>query len=112
MEQAIISQRPQLEKLISTTAHEKMPWFHGAITREDSEPRLQNGSRMNGKFLYVKQTLTYFCFTVIFTETRISLFQSPFLVTLSNVFSGTHSFEIQPYLAKGLTGVTGATGDG
>ncbi|XP_033502789.2 tyrosine-protein kinase SYK isoform X2 [Epinephelus lanceolatus] len=51
LEQAIISQRPQLEKLISTTAHEKMPWFHGSITREDSEPRLQNGSRTNGKFL-------------------------------------------------------------
>ncbi|MEQ2271426.1 hypothetical protein XENORESO_004128 [Xenotaenia resolanae] len=28
-----------------------MPWFHGAITRENSEPRLQNGSRTNGKFL-------------------------------------------------------------
>ncbi|CAN9504718.1 unnamed protein product [Ophioblennius macclurei] len=51
LEQAIISQRPQLEKLIATTAHEKMPWFHGAIMREDSEPRLQNGSRINGKFL-------------------------------------------------------------
>nr|ALG38206.1 tyrosine-protein kinase Syk [Epinephelus coioides] len=51
LEQAIISQRPQLEKLISTTAHEKMPWFHGSITREDSEPRLQNGSRTNGRFL-------------------------------------------------------------
>ncbi|XP_070706921.1 tyrosine-protein kinase SYK isoform X2 [Pempheris klunzingeri] len=51
LEQAIISQRPQLEKLIATTAHEKMPWFHGAITREDSEPRLQNGSQKSGKFL-------------------------------------------------------------
>ncbi|KAM4720553.1 tyrosine-protein kinase SYK isoform 1-T3 [Anableps anableps] len=51
LEQAIISQRPQLEKLIATTAHEKMPWFHGPITRENSEPRLQNGSRTNGKFL-------------------------------------------------------------
>uniref|UniRef100_A0A7N8YGC5 Tyrosine-protein kinase n=1 Tax=Mastacembelus armatus TaxID=205130 RepID=A0A7N8YGC5_9TELE len=51
LEQAIISQRPQLEKLIATTAHEKMPWFHGIITREDSESRLQNGSRTNGKFL-------------------------------------------------------------
>ncbi|XP_035524120.1 tyrosine-protein kinase SYK-like [Morone saxatilis] len=51
LEQAIISQRPQLEKLIATTAHEKMPWFHGTITREDSEPRLQNGARTNGKFL-------------------------------------------------------------
>uniref|UniRef100_A0A8C4I6C7 Tyrosine-protein kinase n=1 Tax=Dicentrarchus labrax TaxID=13489 RepID=A0A8C4I6C7_DICLA len=51
LEQAIISQRPQLEKLIATTAHEKMPWFHGTITREDSETRLQNGARTNGKFL-------------------------------------------------------------
>ena len=51
LEQAIISQRPQLEKLIATTAHEKMPWFHGKITREDSEPRLQNGPRVNGRFL-------------------------------------------------------------
>lgn len=51
LEQAILSQRPQLEKLISTTAHQRMPWFHGEISREDSEPRLQNGPRTNGKFL-------------------------------------------------------------
>ncbi|XP_028274081.1 tyrosine-protein kinase SYK isoform X2 [Parambassis ranga] len=51
LEQAIISQRPQLEKMIAKTAHEKMPWFHGSIAREDSEPRLQNGARTNGKFL-------------------------------------------------------------
>ncbi|XP_039636240.1 tyrosine-protein kinase SYK isoform X2 [Perca fluviatilis] len=57
LEQAIISQRPQLEKLISTTAHEKMPWFHGSITREGCEPRLQNGSRINGKFLIRQRDL-------------------------------------------------------
>ncbi|KAJ8338924.1 hypothetical protein SKAU_G00357100 [Synaphobranchus kaupii] len=51
LEQAIISQRPQLEKLIATTAHEKMPWFHGNITRDDSEPRLLSAPRTNGKFL-------------------------------------------------------------
>ncbi|KAJ8287339.1 hypothetical protein GJAV_G00050410 [Gymnothorax javanicus] len=51
LEQAIISQRPQLEKLIATTAHEKMPWFHGNISREDSEPRLLSPPRTNGKFL-------------------------------------------------------------
>lgn len=51
LEQAIISQRPQLEKVIATTAHQRMPWFHGIITRELSEARLQNGSRTNGKFL-------------------------------------------------------------
>ncbi|XP_051764695.1 tyrosine-protein kinase SYK isoform X3 [Ctenopharyngodon idella] len=51
LEQAIISQRPQLEKLIATTAHEKMPWFHGKIDREDSEQRLLRSSHINGKFL-------------------------------------------------------------
>ncbi|KAI7793016.1 tyrosine-protein kinase SYK isoform X3 [Triplophysa rosa] len=51
LEQAIISQRPQLEKLIATTAHEKMPWFHGKIDREDSELRLLRSPRTNGKFL-------------------------------------------------------------
>ncbi|XP_016403861.1 tyrosine-protein kinase SYK-like isoform X2 [Sinocyclocheilus rhinocerous] len=51
LEQAIISQRPQLEKLIATTAHEKMPWFHGKIDREDSEQRLLRSSYVNGKFL-------------------------------------------------------------
>ncbi|XP_026128953.1 tyrosine-protein kinase SYK isoform X2 [Carassius auratus] len=51
LEQAIISQRPQLEKLIATTAHEKMPWFHGKIDREDSEQRLLKSSHVNGKFL-------------------------------------------------------------
>uniref|UniRef100_A0A671Y1R0 Tyrosine-protein kinase n=1 Tax=Sparus aurata TaxID=8175 RepID=A0A671Y1R0_SPAAU len=57
LEQAIISQRPQLEKLIATTAHEKMPWFHGTIAREDSESRLQNGSRSSGKFLIRQRDL-------------------------------------------------------
>lgn len=51
LEQAIISQRPQLEKLIATTAHEKMPWFHGKIDREDSEQRLLRIPHTNGKFL-------------------------------------------------------------
>ncbi|NWV66819.1 KSYK kinase, partial [Malurus elegans] len=51
LEQAIISQKPQLEKLIATTAHEKMPWFHGRISREESEHRILIGSRNNGTFL-------------------------------------------------------------
>ncbi|XP_008057389.1 tyrosine-protein kinase SYK isoform X2 [Carlito syrichta] len=51
LEQAIISQKPQLEKLIATTAHEKMPWFHGNISREESEQIVLIGSKTNGKFL-------------------------------------------------------------
>ncbi|XP_058422016.1 tyrosine-protein kinase SYK isoform X2 [Diceros bicornis minor] len=51
LEQAIISQKPQLEKLIATTAHEKMPWFHGKISRDESEQVVMIGSKTNGKFL-------------------------------------------------------------
>uniref|UniRef100_A0AAY4B8M1 Tyrosine-protein kinase n=1 Tax=Denticeps clupeoides TaxID=299321 RepID=A0AAY4B8M1_9TELE len=51
LEQAIISQWPQLEKLIATTAHEKMAWYHGNITRDDCEPRLLMQPHSNGRFL-------------------------------------------------------------
>ncbi|XP_061481877.1 tyrosine-protein kinase SYK isoform X2 [Rhineura floridana] len=51
LEQAIISQKPQLEKLIATTAHLTMPWFHGIISREESEHRVLLGTKTNGKFL-------------------------------------------------------------
>ncbi|KAM8888522.1 tyrosine-protein kinase ZAP-70 [Synchiropus picturatus] len=51
MEQAIISQAPQLEKLIATTAHEKMTWYHGKIPRKEGERRLYLGAQPDGKFL-------------------------------------------------------------
>uniref|UniRef100_A0A8C8RU71 non-specific protein-tyrosine kinase n=1 Tax=Pelusios castaneus TaxID=367368 RepID=A0A8C8RU71_9SAUR len=51
LEQAIISQAPQVEKLIATTAHEKMSWYHGTITREEAERRLYSGAQPDGKFL-------------------------------------------------------------
>ncbi|XP_061443933.1 tyrosine-protein kinase SYK-like [Rhineura floridana] len=51
LEQAIIGQKPHLEKLIATTAHLNMPWFHGKISREESEYRVRLGTKTNGKFL-------------------------------------------------------------
>ncbi|XP_068175486.1 tyrosine-protein kinase ZAP-70 [Antennarius striatus] len=51
MEQAIISQAPQLEKLVATTAHEQMPWYHGKIPRQEGERRLYCGAQPDGKFL-------------------------------------------------------------
>ncbi|KFO14446.1 Tyrosine-protein kinase ZAP-70, partial [Balearica regulorum gibbericeps] len=51
LEQAIISQAPQVEKLIATTAHERMPWYHGNIARDEAERRLYSGAQPDGKFL-------------------------------------------------------------
>ncbi|XP_053159072.1 tyrosine-protein kinase SYK-like isoform X2 [Hemicordylus capensis] len=51
LEQAVISQKPKLEKLIANSVHLKMPWFHGKISREESEQRVLLGTRTNGKFL-------------------------------------------------------------
>uniref|UniRef100_A0A3Q2YQB2 Tyrosine-protein kinase n=1 Tax=Hippocampus comes TaxID=109280 RepID=A0A3Q2YQB2_HIPCM len=51
MEQAIISQAPQLEKLIATMAHEKMSWYHGKISRQECERLLYSGTQPDGKFL-------------------------------------------------------------
>uniref|UniRef100_A0A674MH83 Tyrosine-protein kinase n=1 Tax=Takifugu rubripes TaxID=31033 RepID=A0A674MH83_TAKRU len=51
MELAIDSQASQLEKLIAITAHEKMPWFHGKIPRQEGERRLYSGAQPDGKFL-------------------------------------------------------------
>lgn len=51
MEQAIISQAPCLEKLVATTAHEKMSWYHSKISRQEGERRLYSGAQPDGKFL-------------------------------------------------------------
>lgn len=51
MEQAIATQGSQLEKLIAITAHEKMPWYHGNIPRQEGERRLYCGAQPDGKFL-------------------------------------------------------------
>ncbi|OCT97615.1 tyrosine-protein kinase ZAP-70 [Xenopus laevis] len=51
LEQAIISQAPQVEKLIATTAHERMAWYHGTISRDEAERKLYSGAQPDGKFL-------------------------------------------------------------
>ncbi|CAG5863740.1 unnamed protein product [Menidia menidia] len=70
MEQAIISQAPQLEKLIATTAHEKMQWYHGKINRQEGERRLYSGAQPDGKFLIrEKETAGTFALSVIYGKT-------------------------------------------
>ncbi|XP_053318414.1 tyrosine-protein kinase ZAP-70 [Spea bombifrons] len=51
LEQAIISQAPQVEKLIATTAHEQMAWYHGNISRDEAQRKLYSGAQPDGKFL-------------------------------------------------------------
>ncbi|XP_013862825.1 tyrosine-protein kinase ZAP-70 isoform X2 [Austrofundulus limnaeus] len=70
MEQAIISQAPQLEKLIATTAHEKMPWYHGKINRHEGERRLYSGAQPDGKFLVRdKEEAGSFALSVMYGKT-------------------------------------------
>ncbi|KAM9328981.1 tyrosine-protein kinase ZAP-70 [Gastrophryne carolinensis] len=51
LEQAMISQAPQVEKLIATTAHERLAWYHGNISRDEAERKLYSGAQPDGKFL-------------------------------------------------------------
>ncbi|XP_020636436.3 tyrosine-protein kinase ZAP-70 [Pogona vitticeps] len=70
LELAIISQAPQVEKLLATTAHEKMPWYHGCITREQAESRLYSGSQPDGKFLLrQRQEKSSYALSLIYGKT-------------------------------------------
>lgn len=70
MEQAIISQAPQLEKLIATSAHEQMPWYHGKISRQEGERRLYSGAQPDGKFLVRdREELGSFALSVMYGKT-------------------------------------------
>lgn len=53
LEQSIISQAPQVEKLIATTTHDRMPGYHSSLTREEAERKLYSGQQTDSKFLYV-----------------------------------------------------------
>ncbi|XP_030074137.1 tyrosine-protein kinase ZAP-70 [Microcaecilia unicolor] len=69
LEQAIISQAPQVEKLIATTAHERMPWFHGKISREEAERKLYFGAQPDGKFLLREKENGTYALSIIYGKT-------------------------------------------
>ncbi|CAH2292406.1 tyrosine- kinase ZAP-70 [Pelobates cultripes] len=70
LEQALISQAPQVEKLVATTAHERMTWYHEDINRKDAERKLYSGAQPDGKFLIRgrKETGT-FALSVVYGKT-------------------------------------------
>uniref|UniRef100_A0A8C4NIE4 Tyrosine-protein kinase n=1 Tax=Eptatretus burgeri TaxID=7764 RepID=A0A8C4NIE4_EPTBU len=50
-ERMIKHQRAELETMIVKDLHEKMPWFHGEINREEAAERLAVKGKGNGRFL-------------------------------------------------------------
>ncbi|KAJ0065484.1 hypothetical protein NL108_012438, partial [Boleophthalmus pectinirostris] len=70
MEQAVISQAPNLERLIATTAHERMSWYHGKISRQEGERRLYSGAQPDGKFLIRdRETAGTFALSMMYGKT-------------------------------------------
>ncbi|CAL8349879.1 tyrosine-protein kinase ZAP-70 [Gadus morhua] len=69
IEQAVISHAPQLEKLMATTAHEKMAWYHGKISRQEGERLLNTGSKTDGKFLVRDSEAGTFALSMLYGKT-------------------------------------------
>uniref|UniRef100_A0A8C5P9P5 Tyrosine-protein kinase n=1 Tax=Leptobrachium leishanense TaxID=445787 RepID=A0A8C5P9P5_9ANUR len=70
LEQALISQAPQVEKLVATTAHEQMPWYHGDTNRKDAERKLYSGAQPDGKFLIrERKEASMFALSVVYGKT-------------------------------------------
>ncbi|XP_018425474.1 PREDICTED: tyrosine-protein kinase ZAP-70 isoform X2 [Nanorana parkeri] len=69
LEQAIISQAPQVEKLIATTAHEQMAWYHGNISRSEAERKLYSGAQPDGKFLIRKRKEAEYALSIVYGKT-------------------------------------------
>ncbi|KAJ3600038.1 hypothetical protein NHX12_033990 [Muraenolepis orangiensis] len=69
IEQAVISHAPQLEKLIATTAHEKMVWYHGNTSRQEAERRMYTGGHPDGKFLVRDSEAGAFALSVMYGKT-------------------------------------------
>uniref|UniRef100_A0A287CT83 Tyrosine-protein kinase n=1 Tax=Ictidomys tridecemlineatus TaxID=43179 RepID=A0A287CT83_ICTTR len=50
LEQAIISQAPQVEKLIATTAHERMPWYHSTTVWYQTDGKMLRPRKEQGTY--------------------------------------------------------------
>ncbi|XP_078474773.1 tyrosine-protein kinase SYK-like isoform X1 [Lampetra planeri] len=66
----IARQRPDLEKEVASSLHEKLPWFHGSISRKTSEERLLSQRQVpNGRFLIrQRNTAGSFAISLVFKK--------------------------------------------
>ena len=48
---ALGAQREHLVIMVAKDLHTKQPWYHGKISREESEKRLKASRHKDGKFL-------------------------------------------------------------
>ena len=51
LDKAFGPQREHLVILVAKDLHNKQPWYHGKISRQESEKRLQQSGHADGKFL-------------------------------------------------------------
>ena len=57
MNDALLKRRSAFEQLVGGILHRKQVWFHGAISREESELRLKNFGLRDGLFLVRERTI-------------------------------------------------------
>jgi tyrosine-protein kinase ZAP-70 len=51
IETALGAQRDHLMVMVAKDLHAQMPWFHGSISREEADKRLNADGHEDGKFL-------------------------------------------------------------
>ncbi len=56
MNDALLKRRSAFEQLVGGILHRKQLWFHGAISREESELRMRNYGVKDGLFLIRERT--------------------------------------------------------
>ncbi len=66
---ALLKRRGAFEQLVGGILHRKQGWFHGAISREESERRIHHFGIMNGLFLVRERTqVNSFALCVVFNQ--------------------------------------------
>lgn len=67
MNDALLKRRSAFEQLVGGILHRKQLWFHGPITRDESEYRIKNYGVRDGLFLVRERTqVNSFALCVVF----------------------------------------------